>query len=305
MTTVRISPAAALDIPALKDAVTALDADPTVERVILGDDHVTGQSAVVLAAWLAPQTTRIALVPEVPVTNTEPFHAATTTATLDHLTAFTGPARAGWAPTVQTGEVGRRDAALVGLRPPAEPASAWEHAVDVDTAVSALWGSWDPDAEIRDTVTARFIDRDKVRYTETTGTDAAGETFTVKGPSIVPRSPQGDLTTVITVDGQESLSAASRIADVVVLRRGDGSVTVGEVLEKLGTPDRSDSASPDRYVPVLLEVDASGIVNSGVPELPEGVSGLAVEVDDLSTVRPLLDALASSTTGDTVAGHHR
>jgi len=49
-----------------------------------------------------------------------------------------------------------------------------------------LWDSWEDDAEIRDVVTGRFVDRDKLHYI-----DFTGDYFSVKGPSITPRPPQG------------------------------------------------------------------------------------------------------------------
>ncbi len=45
----------------------------------------------------APQTTRLRIVPEVPVTHTEPFHVATSTATLD----YAASGRAGWSPVAR------------------------------------------------------------------------------------------------------------------------------------------------------------------------------------------------------------
>jgi alkanesulfonate monooxygenase SsuD/methylene tetrahydromethanopterin reductase-like flavin-dependent oxidoreductase (luciferase family) len=49
-----------------------------------------------------------------------------------------------------------------------------------------LWDSWEDDAEIRDVATGRFVDRDKLHYI-----DFEGRWFSVKGPSITPRPPQG------------------------------------------------------------------------------------------------------------------
>jgi alkanesulfonate monooxygenase SsuD/methylene tetrahydromethanopterin reductase-like flavin-dependent oxidoreductase (luciferase family) len=49
-----------------------------------------------------------------------------------------------------------------------------------------LWDSWEDDAEIRDVATGRFIDRDKLHYI-----DFEGRWFSVRGPSITPRPPQG------------------------------------------------------------------------------------------------------------------
>jgi alkanesulfonate monooxygenase SsuD/methylene tetrahydromethanopterin reductase-like flavin-dependent oxidoreductase (luciferase family) len=52
--------------------------------------------------------------------------------------------------------------------------------------VRRLWDSWEDDAEIREAATGRFIDRDKLHYI-----DFEGRYFSVKGPSITPRPPQG------------------------------------------------------------------------------------------------------------------
>ena len=61
-----------------------------------------------------------------------------------------------------------------------------------------LWDSWDDDAEIRDVATGRFIDRDKLHYI-----DFEGRWFSVKGPSITPRPPQGQ--PVVAALGHDSV----------------------------------------------------------------------------------------------------
>jgi alkanesulfonate monooxygenase SsuD/methylene tetrahydromethanopterin reductase-like flavin-dependent oxidoreductase (luciferase family) len=62
----------------------------------------------------------------------------------------------------------------------------FDEAADYVEAVRRLWDSWEDDAEIRDAATGRFIDREKVHYI-----NFEGRFFTVKGPSIAPRPPQG------------------------------------------------------------------------------------------------------------------
>ncbi|MGP9724022.1 LLM class flavin-dependent oxidoreductase [Corynebacterium sp. AOP40-9SA-29] len=222
-TLIRISPQAALDLPALSAAVRSLDGKGNY-TLLLADDYTGGQPAVTVAAWLALQTTDLRIVAEVPVTHTEPFHGATATATLDHASR----GRAGWAPTVQTSP---EAAAVVGRRAAAGAEAAWREVGDVADTVRALWTSWDADAEIRDEATHRFIDRERVHYVDAVGTDTAGETWTVRGPSIVPRSPQGELPTTVTVDTPEAVTVAAAVAggsqDVLIVgdgfRRGDGS----------------------------------------------------------------------------------
>ena len=59
-------------------------------------------------------------------------------------------------------------------------------AADVVEVVRRLWDSWEDDAEIRDAATDRFLDADKLHTI-----DFASERFSVRGPSITPRPPQG------------------------------------------------------------------------------------------------------------------
>ena len=77
-------------------------------------------------------------------------------------------------------------ARLFGRKEAQHDGSLWAEAHEAVEVASRLWDSWEDDAEIRDVETGRFIDRDKLHYI-----DFEGEYFSVKGPSITPRSPQG------------------------------------------------------------------------------------------------------------------
>jgi alkanesulfonate monooxygenase SsuD/methylene tetrahydromethanopterin reductase-like flavin-dependent oxidoreductase (luciferase family) len=87
---------------------------------------------------------------------------------------------------------GRRSFPSAGLRDRADPevarlvAALFDEAADYVEVVRRLWDSWEDDAEIRDVATGRFIDRAKLHYIDFTGAQ-----FSVKGPSITPRPPQG------------------------------------------------------------------------------------------------------------------
>ena len=100
----------------------------------------------------------------------------------------------------------------VGRRGVAPAAQLWQEATDVVQASRKLWDSWEDDAIIRDVATGRFVDRDKLHYV-----DHAGPTFSIKGPSIVPRPPQGNPLVVVKVTDEPSLGTAA-YADVVLLR---------------------------------------------------------------------------------------
>ncbi|MYX94840.1 LLM class flavin-dependent oxidoreductase [Streptomyces sp. SID486] len=182
-------------------------------------DLVRGSlDAVLVAARVAPVTTHIGLVPTANVTHTEPFHVATGVATLDHVS--TG--RAGLRPQIASraadaGHFGRRttpqltdddvrDPERIGrrLRP------LFGEAADAVEVARRLWDSWEDDAEIRDAATGRFIDRDKVHHI-----DFTGEHFSVRGPSIVPRPPQGQPPVMSLAHASVPYEFAARSCDAV------------------------------------------------------------------------------------------
>ncbi|MEU4892656.1 LLM class flavin-dependent oxidoreductase [Streptomyces sp. NPDC044780] len=155
-------------------------------------DQVRGRlDAVLLAARIAPLTRHIGLVPTTVVTHTEPFHISKAIATLDYVS--TGRAGLRVRVTARPNEAahfGRRT--IPRLDDYESPAARevltdlFDEAADYVEVVRRLWDSWEDDAEIRDTATGRFIDRDKLHYI-----DFEGRHFNVKGPSITPRPPQG------------------------------------------------------------------------------------------------------------------
>jgi alkanesulfonate monooxygenase SsuD/methylene tetrahydromethanopterin reductase-like flavin-dependent oxidoreductase (luciferase family) len=152
-------------------------------------DQVRGRlDAVLVAARVAPLTRAIGLVPTATVTHTEPFHVAKAIATLDYVSS----GRAGWRVQVsgrpdEAAHFGRREIAPFSIPPAeAELVPLFDEAADFVEVVRRLWDSWEDDAEIRDAATGRFVDRAKLHYI-----DFRGTRFSVKGPSITPRPPQG------------------------------------------------------------------------------------------------------------------
>ncbi|MEU8137574.1 LLM class flavin-dependent oxidoreductase [Streptodolium elevatio] len=180
-------------------------------------DRVRGRlDAVLVAARVAPLTSRIGLVPTVVVTHTEPFHLAKAVATLDY--ASTGRAGLRAQVSLRPADIalfGRREVPDVDfLTGPAERfeavlADAFDETADYVEVLRRLWDSWEDDAEIRDASTGRFIDRDKVHYI-----DFAGRWFQVKGPSITPRPPQGQPLVTALVHQETGHRLLARSADV-------------------------------------------------------------------------------------------
>ncbi|NMH99412.1 LLM class flavin-dependent oxidoreductase [Pseudonocardia acidicola] len=184
-----------LDFVALADSFGPPPADASVLPGSL--------DAVAVAARVAPVVPGIGLVPTATVTHTEPFHLSKAIATLD----FVSSGRAGWEPAVSRTQA---EADLFGRKDAAAADVLWREAAEAVEVVVRLWDSWEDDAEIRDVATGRFIDRDKLHYI-----DFTGEFFSVKGPSITPRSPQAHPLIVLRADEPEALAVAARWADVV------------------------------------------------------------------------------------------
>jgi alkanesulfonate monooxygenase SsuD/methylene tetrahydromethanopterin reductase-like flavin-dependent oxidoreductase (luciferase family) len=157
-------------------------------------DRVRGRlDAVLIAARTAPATEHIGFVPTAITAHTEPFHLSKAIATLDYVSAGRAGVR------VQVGaradvaaHFGRREIKPIDGSRLDDPevrlqvADHFDEAADYVEVLRRLWDSWEDDAEIRDVATGRFIDRDKLHYI-----DFAGRWFSVKGPSITPRPPQG------------------------------------------------------------------------------------------------------------------
>ncbi|KNH22499.1 nitrilotriacetate monooxygenase [Arthrobacter sp. ZBG10] len=160
--------------------------------------------AVQRAAFAAPITGSIGLVPEVDTLYTEPFHVATQLASLD----YASQGRAGWLVSAANAP---EEARAVGREQLAAAAAPLE-AADAVEAGRRLWDSWEDDAVIRDASTGRYLDRDKLHYA-----DFEGERFAVKGPAIIPRPLQGQLVVIApaallsTVEADVALASAATV----------------------------------------------------------------------------------------------
>ncbi len=189
-------------------------------------DQVRGRlDAVLVAARVAPVTSHVGIVPVATTTHTEPFHVSKAIATLD----FVSTGRAG----VQVRVAGTRlEAEQFGRRVVPEIdftadkvndpvvgqliAERFDEAADFVEVVRRLWDSWEDDAEVRDVTTGRFIDRDKLHYI-----DFEGEWFSVRGPSITPRPPQGQPLVTALAHVPTAYRLAARQADAVFITPHD------------------------------------------------------------------------------------
>ncbi|CAG6399073.1 LLM class flavin-dependent oxidoreductase [Streptomyces cocklensis] len=244
------------------------------------------------AALVSTLTDRIGLAPTLHATVTEPFHLATQLASLDH--ASNG--RAAWV----VGAANGADAhATVGASPLDADALHREITDVVDTA-RALWDSWEDDAVIKDVATGRFLDWHKVHHV-----DAEGARFTVKGPLITPRPPQGQ----VVVLAADTLGLGGR-ADVALVRRPErdavaaaaaaardaGAALVFAEVEVLLDADlpaaerlaRLDGAAPWQPAGRLRHVGSPAALAALLAGLARHVDGVRLHPAQLGTDLPVL-----------------
>ncbi|OXR42582.1 Nitrilotriacetate monooxygenase component A [Nocardia cerradoensis] len=228
------------------DAITAADR-AGLDFVFLPDTfgvdaHGYGPlDAIALAARAAAATRSIGLIPQATVTHTEPFHVSKAIAALDYATY----GRAGWEVAVSADA---EQTTLFGRKQPQDDASLWREADEAIEVVTRLWDSWEDDAEIRDLATGRFIDRDRLHYI-----DFEGENFSVKGPSITPRPPQGQPPIAVRAESPASTRLAVHRADLI--RVGAADLDEAAALRtRLRSAVAAAGRSPDE-VRILLDVE--------------------------------------------------
>jgi alkanesulfonate monooxygenase SsuD/methylene tetrahydromethanopterin reductase-like flavin-dependent oxidoreductase (luciferase family) len=174
--------------------------------------------AGVRAAFLSRLTRRIGLAPALHVTTTEPFHLATQLASLDHASQ----GRAAW--VVGAANDGQARATIGAT--PLDDATLRQEVRDVIDVARALWDSWEDDAVIKDVATGRFVDNDKVHHIR-----FEGASFSVVGPLITPRPPQGQ----VVVIAADTLGVADR-ADITLVGGPQGLAERAERARAAGSP---------------------------------------------------------------------
>ena len=276
----------ATEIPASHAHGTTLEAVVELEAagadlVLLDDDYlVTGAlDAPTVASAAAPLTERIVLAPRVRTTHTEPFHASKAIQTLDWLSH----GRAGWVADVA---LSPREAAAFGRREAPSASDAWQEAGEAIEVSRQLWDSWEDDAEIRDVATGRFIDRAKVHHI-----DFEGRWFSIKGPSIVPRSPQGRIPVIVEVSADNQTAAAALAtavghADVIRVRDARQVARVREALAAAGREHVRVLADLDpATLPDLPHADARATLAGAVAQWRSttGADGVLVPAETVAT----------------------
>ncbi|MFF3580537.1 LLM class flavin-dependent oxidoreductase [Streptomyces mirabilis] len=204
-------------------------------------DQVRGRlDAVLIAARVAPVTSHIGLVPTAVVTHTEPFHLSKAIATLDYVSTGRAGVRVQVSARAhEAAHFGRRTLPPLRIEDLDSPAvrelttDLFDEAADYVEAVRRLWDSWEDDAEIRDVATGRFVDRDKLHYI-----DFEGKHFSVKGPSITPRPPQGQPIVSALAHATVPYRLVARTADIGYVTPHDAG-QARAIVEEIRTEQRA------------------------------------------------------------------
>lgn len=198
-----------LDFVTIEDSVRLEASVQTEHWAVPGADGLGRLDAVMIASRIAPVTHGIGIVPSASTVLTEPMLLSTQIATLD----FISRGRAGWLADVSL------DPALAGYVGPRDvPAGTarFQEAMEHVTVVRALWDSWEDGAEIRDAASHRFLDRSRIHPIA-----HAGEHFTITGPSITPRPPQGQPVVAMLATSDAHLAIGAATADVILVPAAD------------------------------------------------------------------------------------
>lgn len=151
---------------------------------------------------LATSTTKIGLAGTVSTSYSDPFTVARQFASLDLISG----GRAGW--NVVTTPL--EGSAKNYNREHPDHALRYEIADEYLQVTQGLWDSWDEDAIVRDRVTGKFFEADKLHTL-----DHKGRFFEVAGPLNIGRSPQGQPVIFQAGSSEAGISLAGKFADAV------------------------------------------------------------------------------------------
>jgi alkanesulfonate monooxygenase len=156
-----------------------------------------------ILAAVSVVTKHLGLAATMTTTYLEPYNLARTMASLDHVSG----GRAAW--NIVTGS--NKDDALQFNRDAHAPhGERYDRAEEFVDVVRGIWDSYDDDAFPRDKTSGVYMRPDKVHLL-----NHKGKHFQVRGPSAVPRSPQGHPVLIQAGSSDPGMNLSARVADIV------------------------------------------------------------------------------------------
>ena len=152
---------------------------------------------------LSAVTKHIGLVATMSTTYAEPFSVARFFASLDQISH----GRAGWNLVTSLTDA---EAKNFGRETHAAHADRYIHAREFAQVVLGLWDTWEDDAMVYDKATGVYLDPDKLHFL-----NHKGSHFSVRGPLMVQRSPQGRPVVVQAGGSEDGRQLAAETAEVI------------------------------------------------------------------------------------------
>ncbi len=156
-----------------------------------------------LLGALSAVTSRIGLISTATTTYLDPFHVARMFATLDQMSE----GRVGW--NVVTSSAAS-EAFNFSHDKHVAHADRYRRAAEFIQVAQGLWDTWEDDAFVMDKDEGLFFHPDKLHMLH-----HKGERFSVRGPLMVPRSPQGQPVIVQAGQSDAGRELAARTAEVL------------------------------------------------------------------------------------------
>jgi alkanesulfonate monooxygenase len=156
-----------------------------------------------LLGALAAVTKHIGLVATATTTYLEPFHVARIFASLDQLSE----GRAGWNLVTSSAPAEALNFSHAAHAPHAD---RYDRAAEFAQVVLGLWDTWEDDAFLMDKAQGLFFDPAKLHVL-----NHKGRHFSVRGPLMIRRSPQGRRVIVHAGQSEAGRSLAAQTAEVV------------------------------------------------------------------------------------------
>jgi len=156
-----------------------------------------------LLGALSAATDHIGLVATMTTTYYEPFTIARMFASLDHISG----GRAGWNLVTS---LAAAEALNFSRDAHVGHADRYARAREFARVVIGLWDSWEDDAIVADKASGLFFDPDKLHFLSHKGAH-----FSVRGPLMIPRTPQGRPVIVEAGQSDDGRDLAAETAEVV------------------------------------------------------------------------------------------
>jgi N-acetyl-S-(2-succino)cysteine monooxygenase len=152
---------------------------------------------------LSAVTTNIGLVATMSTTYSEPFSVARFFASLDMISH----GRAGWNLVTSLTDA---EAKNFGKETHAAHAERYTRAREFAQVVFGLWDTWEDDAMVYDKASGIYLNPDKLHFL-----NHKGANFSVRGPLMVQRSPQGRPVVVQAGGSEDGRQLAAETAEVI------------------------------------------------------------------------------------------